>query len=247
MIRVTVWNEFFHEQHDETTKKVYPEGIHKAIAAFLGKEEDITVKTVVLDDENCGITEELLNETDVLLWWGHVRHNDVPDSVVDLVQHAVLKGMGIIFLHSGHHSKPFRRLMGTTANLCWRETNDLERVWVVKPYHPIAQGLPRYFDLNGEETYGEPFDIPEPDELVFIGWFSGGEVFRAGCCYRRGNGKIFYFQPGHETFPTYYNENVQTVLKNAVRWAKPDVRVSSLTAPHVRKIDDMKDGEDYVR
>ena len=236
MIRVTVWNEFYHEKHQENVKAIYPDGLHKAIADFLGTEEDITVRTATLDDPDCGITEELLNDTDVLLWWGHARHNFVPDEVAIMVQNAVLKGMGIIFLHSGHHSKPFKRLMGTTANLCWREDGDLERIWTVNPAHPIAQGLPMYFELEHEETYGEPFDIPEPDELVFIGWFEGGEVFRSGCCYRRGQGKVFYFQPGHESFPTYYNENVQKVIKNAVRWAYPDRRVEVLSAPHVRKI-----------
>lgn len=243
MIKVTVWNEFFHEQHHAAAKAVYPDGIHKVIADFLGAEDDITVRTATLEEPNCGLSEEILNDTDVLLWWGHMKHKDVPDEVAEMVQNAVLKGMGIIFLHSGHHSKPFKRLMGTPANLCWREDGDLERVWVVNPAHPIAKDLPMYFELEHEETYGEPFDIPEPDELVFIGWFEGGEVFRSGCCYRRGQGKIFYFQPGHETFPTYYNEHVQTVIKNGVRWAYPDRRVDTLTAPHVRKI---ATGGEYV-
>ena len=172
-----------------------------------------------------------------------MKHKDVPDEVVDMVQNAVLKGMGMIFLHSAHHSKPFKRLMGTPANLCWRENGDLERIWAVNPAHPIAKGLPMYFELANEETYGEPFDIPEPDELVFIGWFEGGEVFRSGCCYRRGQGKIFYFQPGHETYPTYHNAAVQQVIKNAVRWAYPDRRIDTLVAPHVRKIGT---GDEYI-
>ena len=167
-----------------------------------------------------------------------MAHSKVPDEVAERVQQAVLKGMGAIFLHSAHHSKPFRRLMGTTANLSWREDGDLERIWVSKPAHPIARGIDRYFELEHEETYAEPFDIPEPDVLVFMGWYSGGEVFRSGCCYRRGNGKIFYFQPGHETVPTYHNEKVQLVIKNAVRWAEPDYRIDKLEAPHVKKIAD---------
>lgn len=236
MIKVTVWNEFQHEKKDEKVQKIYPEGIHKTIADFLSAEEDIVVRTATLDDPECGLTEEVLNDTDVLIWWGHMAHSKVPDEVAERVQQAVLKGMGAIFLHSAHHSKPFRRLMGTTANLSWREDGDLERIWVSKPAHPIARGIDRYFELEHEETYAEPFDIPEPDVLVFMGWYSGGEVFRSGCCYRRGNGKIFYFQPGHETVPTYHNENVQLVIKNAVRWAEPDYRVDKLEAPHVKKI-----------
>ena len=237
MIKVTVWNEFVHEKKDERVKEIYPEGIHKAIADFLGREEDIEVRVAPLDDEECGLTEEVLRDTDVLIWWGHVAHSKVPDEIVERAHKEVLKGMGAIFLHSAHHSKLFKRLMGTTANLTWREDGDKERVWVSKPSHPIVRGLGRYFELEHEETYGEPFDIPEPDELILMGWYSGGEVFRSGCTYKRGNGRVFYFQPGHETVPTYHNESVQLVIKNAVRWAKPDYRVAELECPHVKKIE----------
>ena len=238
MIKVTVWNEFVHEKESEKVKAIYPDGIHKTIADFLGSEEDIVVRTATLDDDECGLTDEVLRDTDVLIWWGHVAHGRVPDEIVERAQKEVLKGMGAIFLHSAHHSKLFKRLMGTTANLTWREDGDKERVWVSKPAHPIARGIDRYFELEHEETYGEPFDIPEPDDLVFMGWYNGGEVFRSGCCYRRGNGKIFYFQPGHETVPTYHNDSVQLVIKNAVRWASPDYRIEELQCPHVKKIED---------
>lgn len=238
MIKVTVWNEFVHEKESEKVKAIYPGGIHNTIAEFLGREEDIEVRVATLDDEECGLTEEVLRDTDVLVWWGHVAHGRVPDEIVERAQKEVLKGMGAIFLHSAHHSKLFKRLMGTTANLTWREDGDKERVWVSKPAHPIVRGLGRYFELAEEETYGEPFDIPEPDELVLMGWYNGGEVFRSGCCYRRGNGKVFYFQPGHETVPTYHNESVQLVIKNAVRWAAPDYRVEELVCPHVKKIEE---------
>lgn len=234
MISVTIYNEFCHEKTDEKVKAIYPEGIHKAIASFLEAEEDICVRTVTLDDEECGLTKEVLEETDVLLWWGHMRHGAVPDEVARRVRDAVQSGMGFIALHSAHHSKPFKLLMGTTCNLSWREECDKERIWVVNPTHPIAAGIDTYFELEGEETYSEPFGIPEPDQLVFIGWYEGGEVFRSGCCYQRDNGRIFYFQPGHETHPTYYNPAVQTVIKNAIRWAAP-VRKLPLVCPHVKK------------
>ena len=241
MIRVLVWNEFRHEKTKEAVKAIYPDGMHTVIADFL-KDDDIEVKTAWLDQENCGITKELLDNTDVLIWWGHMAHNEVPDSVAYLVRDAVLSGMGAIFLHSGHHSKPFRYLLGTSCNLTWRETADSEVVWVVEPSHPITQGIDRYFTLAHEETYGEPFTIPTPDKLLFISSFSGGEVFRSGCLFERTNGKIFYFQPGHETFPTYYDKNVQTVIKNAVRFVAPAYR-TFITAPHVIKI---TDDEPYV-
>lgn len=235
MIKVTVFNEYIHEKLEDKVREIYPEGIHTAIKDFLLEDGGFTVRTVTLEDPSCGITKEVLDDTDVLLWWGHIGHHLVPDEVADLVQQAVLEGMGFIALHSGHHSKPFRRLMGTSCNLSWRENGDMERVWVIKPGHPIAKGLGRYFELPHDETYAEPFDIPEPDELVFATWYEGGELFRSGCCFRRGNGKIFYLQPGHESFPIYYDKNIQLVLKNAIRWAAPECRIP-LDCPNIKKI-----------
>ena len=235
MIKVTVWNEFKHEQEMEKVKGIYPCGMHNAIKDFLDKDGDFEVKTATLYDENYGITDEILEQTDVLIWWGHGAHDKVPEEIAKKVQAAVLTGMGFIALHSAHHSKPFKLLMGTTCNLSWREDSDMERVWVIKPSHPIAQGIDRYFELPNTETYAEPFDIPEPDELVFGGWYEGGEIFRSGCCFLRGNGKIFYFQPGHETFPIYHDSNVQTVIKNAIRWAAPTYR-QDIKCPHIKKI-----------
>ena len=235
MIRVTIYNEFVHEKVNKNVAAIYPNGIHNAIADFL-KCDDITVRTVTLDDEECGLTEEVINETDVLIWWGHVRHDLVPDEVALRVKNAVLKGMGFIGLHSAHHSKPFKLLMGTTCNLSWREDGDMERIWTINPAHPIAQGIGRYFELEHEETYAEPFNIPNPDEVIFMGWYEGGELFRSGCTYTRENGKIFYFQPGHESFPTFYNENVQTIIRNAIRWVAPIYRSESLVCPNIKKI-----------
>ena len=243
MIKVLVWNEFQHEKTSKTVQSIYPDGIHATIAEFLGKEEDIVVETASLDDENCGITKERLADTDVLIWWGHMAHDKVPDEVAALVRNAVWDGMGAIFLHSAHHSKPFKFLMGTPCSLTWRESGDSEVLWVIDPSHPITRDIDRYFCLEHEETYGEPFSIPEPDKLLLIGNYSGGEVFRSGCLYQRGNGKIFYFQPGHETFPTFKVPEVQTVIKNAVRFVAPAYR-EPIGCPHVRLIDS---GEPYVR
>ncbi|MGF2615121.1 trehalose utilization protein ThuA [Rossellomorea vietnamensis] len=220
MINVTVWNENRHEQKNQTVRDLYPEGIHGAIASFLG-EEPFNVKTATLDEDQHGLTEEVLSNTDVLLWWGHIAHEEVSDEVVEKVKQRVLGGMGLIVLHSGHFSKIFKTLMGTSCDLKWREANEKERIWMVDPSHPIAEGLGEYIELEREEMYGEHFDIPAPDELVMVSWFEGGEVFRSGCTYRRGNGKVFYFRPGHETYPTYYNKEVQKVIVNAVNWAAP--------------------------
>ncbi|WP_347319266.1 ThuA domain-containing protein [Rossellomorea sp. RS05] len=219
MMNVTVWNENRHEQQNPVVREIYPKGIHGAIASFL--EEAFNVRTATLDESEHGLTQEVLDGTDVLIWWGHLAHGEVSDEVVDRVKQRVLDGMGLIVLHSGHFSKIFKTLMGTSCDLKWREADEKERIWIVDPSHPIAEGVGESIELEKEEMYGEHFDIPAPDQLVMVSWFEGGEIFRSGCTYQRGNGKIFYFRPGHETYPTYYHQDVQKVIANAVKWAAP--------------------------
>jgi trehalose utilization protein len=219
-IRVTVWHEFRHEKNSEKVRSVYPDGMHAPIAAYLNAN-GFDAKTATLDEPEHGLTEEVLANTDVLTWWGHMAHGEVQDEIVDHVHKRVLEGMGLIVLHSGHFSKIFKKLMGTTCNLRWREADETERLWVVQPGHPIARGVGPYIELPAEEMYGEFFDIPQPDELIFVSWFAGGEVFRSGATFTRGLGKIFYFRPGHETFPTYHNPEILNVIANGVRWAAP--------------------------
>ena len=218
--RVTVWNEFRHERRDAAVQAIYPDGIHAAIAAGL-QEHGIQARTATPDEPEHGLTDAALEATDVLIWWGHGAHGEVSDEVVERVQRRVLAGMGLVVLHSGHFSKIFKRLMGTTCDLKWREGGDREVLWVVAPGHPIAEGLGETIEIEEEEMYGEHFDIPPPETLVFISWFTGGEVFRSGACYTRGAGKIFYFRPGHETLPTYHHPDVRRVIANACRWAAP--------------------------
>ncbi len=218
-MNVTVWNENRHEQQNPVVREIYPKGIHGAIASFL--EEAFNVRTATLDESEHGLTQEVLDGTDVLIWWGHLAHGEVSDEVVDRVKQRVLDGMGLIVLHSGHFSKIFKTLMGTSCDLKWREADEKERIWIVDPSHPIAEGVGESIELEKEEMYGEHFDIPAPDQLVMVSWFEGGEIFRSGCTYQRGNGKIFYFRPGHETYPTYYHQDVQKVIANAVKWAAP--------------------------
>ncbi len=228
-MKVVVWNENMHEKNEPIVTENFPGGIHGYLASFL-QDEDIEVTTATLDMPDCGLTDEVLQNTDVLLWWGHTGNGLVPDEVAARVQKYVLGGMGLIVLHSAHLSKIFTRLMGTSCTLKWRD-NARERIWTVMPNHPIAQGVDETFVLECEEMYGEPFDIAKPDDVVFLGWFNGGEVFRSGCTWTRGNGKIFYFQPGHEKNTAYRNENVQKILKNAVRWACPIKKNIDLYCP----------------
>ena len=219
-LRVTVWTEFRHERTNPQVGAVYPDGIHAALATSL-RAAGLDVRTATLDQPQHGLGDGVLEATDVLLWWGHQAHAEVEDEIVERIHARVLEGMGLIALHSAHFSKVFKRLMGTSCDLKWRVADERERLWVVAPGHPIAAGLPERIDLAKEEMYGEHFDIPRPDELVLISWFQGGEVFRCGCCFRRGAGRIFYFRPGHETYPTYHQPQIQRVIANAVRWAAP--------------------------
>jgi trehalose utilization protein len=225
-INVTIYNEFIHETTSEAVRAIYPNGIHGAIKDFLGKDSAIgLIRFATLADHRETLTQEILDDTDVLLWWGHLKHQDVDDTVVDMVTSRVLTGMGFIALHSGHDSKPFHRLMGTnTLHLRWREAGEKVRLWNIARNHPITQGLSETFVVPHDETYGEPFEIPDPDQIIFISWFQGGEVFRSGCTWRRGEGKIFFLQNGHETFPIYYQQEIQTVITNAVKWACPPQR-----------------------
>jgi trehalose utilization protein len=230
-IRALVWGENVHEGKSPLVARLYPRGMHGAIADALNADPAIRAETAVLQDPEHGCTAERLAATDVLLWWGHAAHGEVSDAAVERVAEAVWSGMGLIVLHSGHFSKIFKRLMGTPCNLTWREAGERERLWVTAPNHPIAEGVGPFFEIEHEEMYGEPFGIPEPLETVFISWFQGGEVFRSGVTYRRGAGNVFYFRPGHEAYPTYHQAEVHTVLRNAVKWAhNPARRIADPTA-----------------
>lgn len=234
-MNITIWNEFCHEKTDDDVKKLYPDGIHAYIKSFL-ESENVNITLASLDDDECGLSDDVLNNTDVLLWWGHMAHNLVPDEIAERVKANVLKGMGFIALHSAHHSKPFRALLGTTGNLSWGD-NVKERIWCTKPGHLIAEGIPEHFELPQEEMYGESFDIPNPDDIVFMSWFESGYVFRSGCTFTRGRGRIFYFQPGHESNPTFYNPIIQQIIKNAVKWVAPYDKASELVCPYVKNLE----------
>ena len=237
MIRVTIWNEFVHETEQNAVgdecRKWYPEGIHNALKNNLAAP-DLEIRTACLAQPAQGLPDELLNSTDVLLWWGHCAHGEVEDALVSRIQDRVLGGMGLIVLHSGHKSKIFQRMLGTSCSLVWREIGERERVWTVDPSHPIAQGVPASFPIEHTEMYGEPFGIPDDGKLVFLSWYQGGNVFRSGVCFQRDRGKIFYFAPGHETLPIYHNTNVIKVLSNAIRWAAPlaPIRDDAQACPH---------------
>ncbi len=220
-IKVTIWNEFRHEKCKEEVRKLYPDGIHRAIADGI-RSNDLEIRFAVLDDLEHGLTAEVVDTTDVMLWWGHMAHDEVKDEIVRRVHKRVLEGMGLIVLHSGHFSKIFKALTGTTCSLKWRVAAEKERLWNIEPSHPITQGIGEYIELPNAEMYGERFDIPQDGRIIFLSWFQGGEVFRSGITFERGHGKIFYFRPGHETYPIYYNTQILKIINNAIRWACPE-------------------------
>jgi trehalose utilization protein len=232
-----VWNEYLDEQKRKAVADVYPEGLHKTIVDFLNRAGGIAAKSSLIGESEQGLSKEILDATDVLVWWGHTHHGDVNDEAVARVVDQVRRGMGIIFLHSAHRSKPFMALLGTSGRLSWREEEERCRVWTADPSHPIAAGIPEQFQIDHEEMYSEPFGIPAPESTVFISWFQGGNVFRSGVTFRREYGKIFYFQPGHETYPNYHHEMVQRVIVNGVRWAAPGVRVADRDCPNVKALE----------
>jgi trehalose utilization protein len=220
-IRVTIWNEFIHERENSAVAVHYPQGIHGFLADALRQDAHLDVQTATLNEPEQGLPEQKLETTDVLLWWGHAAHDAVDDALVTRIQQRVLSGMGLVVLHSGHNSKIFKRLMGTSCQLCWREAGERERIWVLNPGHPIAEGLGPCIELEQSEMYGEPFGIPQPDELIFASWFQGGEVFRSGAAWMRGSGRVFYFSPGHEVYPIYRHPDILRVIANAIHWARP--------------------------
>jgi trehalose utilization protein len=239
-INVTIWNEFRHEQEPgpagDLIRRHYPQGMHRTLANYLAAP-DLTLRPVSLDEPEQGLPEEILQTTDVLLWWGHCAHAEVKDELVDRVQRRVLAGMGLIVLHSGHYSKIFRRMMGTTCRLRWREVGEKERLWVVSPSHPIARGIPETFVIPHHEMYGEPFDIPADGRIVFMSWHEGGNVCRSGVAFERDRGRIFYFSPGHETFPVYHDPVIIQVISNAIRWAAPAEIVMDRITPQPQALE----------
>ena len=236
-VKVTIWNEFLHEQRFDNVKAIYPEGIHSAISQGIAPFGEFETRHATLEQAEHGLTDEVLADTDVLVWWGHMAHDKVDDAIVARVHQQVLNGMGLIVLHSGHFSKIFKSVMGTNCSLKWREADEKERLWNLEPAHPIMKGIPDYFELPQEEMYGERFDIPTPDRLLMISWFQGGEVFRSACTWRRGHGRVFYFRPGHETFPTYKNEHVLQIIANACTWARRRATIDTREAPNVQSLE----------
>ena len=247
-LRVTVWNEYLHELEHEVVGNLYPDGIHGALASAVQEHHPTAeVTTATLRQPDHGLSQALLERSDVLVWWGHKAHAEVSDAWAEAVQREVLAGMGLVVLHSGHFCKPFKRVMGTHCSLKWREADEKERLWNLQPAHPILEGIPEMFELAQEEMYGERFDVPEPDELLMLSWFQGGEVFRSLCTWHRGHGRVVYFRPGHETYPSYHHPYVRRIVANACGWARRRVRIDAAKAPMTAALEPVpNEGKEHV-
>ena len=225
--KVVVWSEGS-ANVDEGSKKVYPEDINTAIAEGLAplKARGWEIVKATLGDPDQGISDELLAGTDVLIWWGHKKHGEVKNELVDKIDQRVRDGkMGFIATHSSHFAKPFKKLMGTACS--WGEyvvDGTSVEILVKEPSHPICRGV-RSFKLPKIERYGEPFAVPAPEAVPLDGRYTKPDgktaPARMGLCWAVGKGKVFYFTPGHETYDDYYRPEVRRIFVNAVQWAAP--------------------------
>lgn len=245
--KVVIWNEYLHEVENDGVRSLYPDGIHGALADAFRERGGFEVRTATLREPDHGLSRELLADTDVLLWWAHKAHHEVADETAAMVHEAVLSGMGLVMLHSGHMSKVFKRVLGTHGTLSWREADEKERLWNLRPDHPILAGVPDHVELAQEEMYGERFDVPEPAELLMISWFQGGEVFRSLCTWRRGLGRVVYFRPGHETYPTYHHPEIRRIVVQAGQWARARVRRDASTCPNPASLEPVPNpGKEHI-
>lgn len=215
-VNALVWSE------GTEPEDVYPRGVRGPIADYLSEETDIEARTRSIEDEDQGVSGDDLEWADVILWWGHLRHDDVTDETVDRIEeHVRENGVGFVSLHSAHYARPYKRLIGMSGDLGGHRLTDdeSEYVEVCAPDHPIAEGVDD-FTLPEVEMFGEPYDIPEPETVVLHSEYSeGDEEFRSGVTFEFGEGRGFYLRPGHEEFEIYLDDNIQRIVTNATRWA----------------------------
>jgi trehalose utilization protein len=215
---ILVWSE------GTAPKEVFPNDINGAVAAGLAKLRGYTVKTASITDPEQGVSQAALDETDVLIWWGHQRHGQVSDEAVQRIVARVKDGgMGIIFLHSAHFAKPLKAVLGSSgAWSAYVNDRSTHRITVADTKHPIARGV-RDFVIPKEERYEEPFIVPEPEAVVFDGYYESTKTnARQGLCWTIGKGRVFYFRPGHEEFPIFFMPEVRRILRNAALWCARD-------------------------
>ncbi len=229
-IRVRVWCE------GSAPPSVYPDGVNGALADGLNRHPGLIVNRAGLDEESAGLTDTDLDETDVLVWWGRFRHEEVPDDRVLAISERVRSGqLGFVALHASCQSKPFRALMDGPCELGgWRDDGRPETIAIAEPDHPLAIGV-EPFTLPRSIMYAEPFAVPEPESVVFVSHWGEGQTFRSGMTWTVDQGRVAYFRPGHDQFPVLFHPQVRQVITNAVLWASPKPLPSTLVERNLEK------------
>ncbi len=212
-LRVRVWCE------GTAPRAVYPQDIDGAVAAHLGKSPGVKVERARLTDPSAGLADAALDATDVLIWWGHIRHDAVPDDRAQAVIRRVRAGkLGLVALHSSCASKPFKGLMGMSCEPGgWREDGRPEHVKIAAPDHPIARGVAP-FTIPRSDMFAEPFDVPAPETVVLVSSWDRGETLRSGLTWSVDKGRVAFLRTGHDAFPVLFHPAVRQLLANASQW-----------------------------
>jgi trehalose utilization protein len=213
-LRVRVWCE------GTAPRAVYPNDVDGAVADHLAKSPGVDVRRARLADPSAGLADEALDATDVLIWWGHLRHDEVPGARAEAVVKRVRAGkLGLIALHSSCASKPFKALMGMSCEPGgWREDGRPEHVKVVAPDHPIARGVVP-FTIPRSDMFAEPFEVPNPEAVVLVSSWDRGESVRSGLTWTIDKGRVVFLRTGHDAFPVLFHPSVRQVLANSTLWA----------------------------
>jgi len=273
-VKVVVWDE-----QQPAQKQAYSSFLGNSVAEHLGAQPGISVRSVNINDPGQGLAGGVLDDCQVLIWWGHVRHAEISAETGRSIVERIKDGkLSLVALHSAHWSTPFVEAMNertrldvvgkfhsegnerleitfvspaqrymvpkadarVTPYVSWRKFPDglakatvhlplccfpayrgdgkPSRVTLLKPDHPIAQGIPKEFEIPQTEMYDEPFHVPQPDEVILEERWAAGEWFRSGAVWKLGKGRVFYFRPGHETYPIYKQPIPLKIMTNSVRW-----------------------------
>ena len=268
-VRVVVWDE-----QQPAQKEVYTNFLGNQIASYLRTLPDLSVTSVNLNDPDQGLSDAIITNCDVLVWWSHVKNKQVSTNKAAEIVGRIQQGkLSLITLHSALTSWPFIQAMnertredalrtvptGTPMEfitpaaykdpkpgdpitpriemtnapdgsalarvylpICeiteWHEAGLPSHVTTLLPEHPIARGIALHFDISKTETYVEPFHVPKPDAVIFQEKWDGYPEFRSGMLWSVGRGRVFYFRPGHETFPVYLEPIPLRIIGNAVEW-----------------------------
>lgn len=212
-VRVRIWCE------GTAPRSVYPDDIDGALADVLGRQAGLVVSRGRLTDLQAGLSDQVLDASDALVWWGHLRHDAVPDDRALAVVKRVREGrLGFVALYAACGSKPFRQMMSMPCEPgSWREDGRPEFVSIKAPDHPIARGIAP-FTISKTDMFSEPFAVPEPETVVFVSSWQKGETLRSGLTWTIGKGRVAYLRTGPDNYPVLFHPSIRQAIANSVRW-----------------------------